>query len=97
MPISEDEITNLKASASEMEAAVAVANSEFHRVILDAAMSRRLAAITALVVEISLILCPLAAYHAVVRPGVGPGSARSGLTDYTAANLFEVQYLAEVE
>lgn len=81
--ISDVEIAKLKALASEMELAVAAANSdlgggaaelharftpansEFHRIILDAAMSPRLAAMASLVVEIPLILRTLARYSDV--------------------------------
>ena len=48
--------------AGELNARFTPANSEFHRIILDAAMSPRLAAMAALVVEIPLILRTLARY-----------------------------------
>jgi DNA-binding GntR family transcriptional regulator len=48
--------------AAELNARFTPANSEFHRIILDAAMSPRLAAMASLVVEIPLILRTLARY-----------------------------------
>jgi DNA-binding GntR family transcriptional regulator len=50
------------AAAADLNARFTPANSEFHRIILDAAMSPRLAAMAALVVEIPLILRTLARY-----------------------------------
>lgn len=52
----------LGAPGAELNARFTPANSEFHRIILDAAMSPRLAAMAALVVEIPLILRTLARY-----------------------------------
>ncbi|MEY3260526.1 MAG: hypothetical protein RIT46_1355 [Pseudomonadota bacterium] len=48
--------------AAELNARFTPANSEFHRIILEAAMSPRLAAMASLVVEIPLILRTLARY-----------------------------------
>ncbi len=66
-------IERLKALAGEMERTVleppeiinrdfAPANSEFHKIILDAAMSPRLSAMASLVVELPLILRTLSRY-----------------------------------
>jgi DNA-binding GntR family transcriptional regulator len=69
-----EEIARLTILAEEMEAAVAAgggealgrrftpANAEFHRIILDAAMSPRLSAMAALVIELPLTLRTLARY-----------------------------------
>jgi len=68
-----DAIERLKALADEMERTVleppevinrdfAPANSEFHKIILDAAMSPRLSAMASLVVELPLILRTLSRY-----------------------------------
>jgi len=54
--------SDLGGGAAELNARFTPANSEFHRIILDAAMSPRLAAMASLVVEIPLILRTLARY-----------------------------------
>lgn len=71
--ITPGDILRLKELATEMERAVAVggaelgakftpANAEFHRIILTAAMSRRLSAMAALVIELPLTLRTLNLY-----------------------------------
>lgn len=71
--ITPEQIARLKALAEIMEAASAAgpdivrahytpANAEFHRIILEAAMSRRLTAMASLVVEVPLTLRTLAKY-----------------------------------
>ncbi len=74
MHIQSEQLQRLEALAEEMEAAVAAgggkamelrftpANAEFHRVILDAALSPRLSAMAALVIELPLTLRTLARY-----------------------------------
>jgi DNA-binding GntR family transcriptional regulator len=68
-----DAIARLKALATEMERTALAppevvnrdftpANSEFHKIILDAAMSPRLSAMASLVVELPLILRTLSRY-----------------------------------
>jgi DNA-binding GntR family transcriptional regulator len=72
--ISSDQLRRLEALAADMEAAVETgggealnrrftpANAEFHHIILEAAMSPRLAAMAALVIELPLTLRALARY-----------------------------------
>ena len=73
-----DQIEQLRALATDMEAAVEAggeglnrrftrANAEFHRIILDAAMSPRLSAMAALVIERPLTLRTLARYSETDR------------------------------
>jgi DNA-binding GntR family transcriptional regulator len=71
--ITDAQLARLQALADEMDAAVeaggealharfTTANAEFHRIILDAAMSPRLSAMAALVIELPLTLRTLALY-----------------------------------